>query len=230
LIGSDADLMIVRDDAEINARQANHSGHFRNPRLGACSMLSEHDQLGEAAPLGRSSVAFDVARCSHGRTHFLFEYAKTGLTSILSVVLCCLFLWGPPFPANIFGAGLYFALFAFLLVMITRFDYAWIEVGAESIRAKHLYFPKIIERRIDEIKELRPILCSGKVKSVQVVFWNVRLPFTTIGIDMSMYNASEIIEILKARLSAIEKQVVGVRDAEVSFKVHSTNICDPRDT
>ncbi len=175
----------------------------------------------------------DAVRCYYRWGRLLYEYVKSALVALLGFILCGLFALAAenePFLARLFIAAIYPAFLAFLLFMITRYDYAWIEIDGLSIRASHLYWPRSIERRLDEIQELRPVLHSGRVMAIKVVFWNVRLPFTTMRIDMSMCNAEEAIGALTTRFSDIEKRIAKGADSDVNFEVHSTNIRDPRES
>ncbi len=184
--------------------------------------MSEHEQPNVKAPA-------EAVRCYYGWGHVIGEYAKTALVVGTGLGFCNYYALNVPFPFNILGAVLYVALFAFLLYMVTRYDYAWIVVDESRIRAKHLYWPRIVDRRIEEIKELRTVLSAGKIKAVKVVFWNVRLPIATMRIDMAMTNAREAIDALMIRMEEIEKKRGKMADRDERLIVHPPS-CHVRDT
>jgi hypothetical protein len=131
-----------------------------------------------------------------------------------------------PFPANIIGAIFYLGFPAFLLCKVTQHDYAWIEIEGATIRVKHLYWRNIVERRIDEIEELRTIALSAptllttttdnwfnRIKAVKIRFRDGNLPISIFRSGPPMINAAAVIEAIvfqMAQFGKIDTEIVNL--------------------
>src|SRR5882757_8419583 len=82
------------------------------------------------------------------------QYIGTGLMSAFGLGIAALFGLTLPFPVNLIAAVAPLLLFGFLVYLVTRNDYVWVELDGDLLRAKHLYTRRIVERPIEDIEDL----------------------------------------------------------------------------
>ncbi|MHB1425321.1 MAG: hypothetical protein ACYC3I_19295 [Gemmataceae bacterium] len=94
------------------------------------------------------------------------------------------------FPSNVLVAAALLAGFGILVYLATRNDYSWVELDGETLRAKHLYSRRVIERSIDDIEDLLTLVFQvrsavtriteawlGRVRGIMIRFRDQRTPF-----------------------------------------------------
>jgi hypothetical protein len=136
-----------------------------------------------------------------------------------------------PLPLNVLACVSCLTTFGMLCYLNTRNDYQWVELDEETIRAKHLYARKMIERSISEIESLNTVVhptgsgvletailekLLGRVKAIDILFSDRRTSIRIQRVDPAMTNAQELIEALLFQMSQIREL-----DAEiVQYKGH----------
>ncbi len=125
-------------------------------------------------------------------------------------------------PVNVLAAAAPLAGFGYIVYRATRNDYAWVELDGETLRAKHLYTGRVVERSIEEVEDLLTLVFQvrtaaslitvwlGRVRGIMIRFHDQRTPLQVCRADPAMKNAKELIEAIIYRMS--EK---GEVDAEV---------------
>lgn len=142
------------------------------------------------------------------------QYAATGLMSLFGLGFATLAALTMPLPANVLVAVAALAGIGFLVHFVTRNDYAWIELDGDTLRAKHLYTGRVIERSVDEIKDLLTLVIAvrtattmlvdawlGRVRGVEIRFRDGRTPLRVQRTDPAMKNARELIEAVISRMA-----------------------------
>ncbi len=102
---------------------------------------------GVSPPLG-------TIRAYFSRGHVIGQYLMTCLMSGAGVGLAIFCGRTLSFPANILGASATLLGFGYIVYRATRDDYAWVDLDGETLRAKHLYTGRLVERSIEEIEDL----------------------------------------------------------------------------
>jgi hypothetical protein len=118
-------------------------------------------------------------------------------------------------------AALLVAGFGYVVYRATRYDYAWVELQGDNIRAKHLYTRRVVERSIDEVEDLLTLVFPvqntttaitdalvGRVRGILIRFTDQQKPLQVSRADPAMRNARELIEAIVYRM--IEKGDVDV--------------------
>src|SRR5262249_60124746 len=85
-------------------------------------------------------------RCYLPGGHVVGQFIGTGIMLSLGVGLGLLFLLTLPAPVNVVSAAGAVVLFGCLVYLVTRRDYAWVELEGDTIRAKHLYSRRVLQR------------------------------------------------------------------------------------
>ena len=109
------------------------------------------------------------------------------------------------------------------MFLATHNDYRWVELDGITLRAKHLYTGRVIERSIGDIAGLRTIVYEvrthaivitehllGRVRGIEVRFRDGLTPLRINRADPAMTNAHELIEAIVYRITEF-----GEVDAEV---------------
>ncbi len=98
--------------------------------------------------------------------------------------------------------------FGYIVYRATGNVYAWIELDGDTLRAKHLYTRRVVERTIGEIEELRTLvfntleaLLLGRIRRITIRFRDWRTPLAVSRADPAMTNAKELIEAVVYRMS-----------------------------
>jgi hypothetical protein len=95
-----------------------------------------------------------IVRCSLSTGQIIGQYLFTAFMISLGLVVGIpLAIFGPPGSAA--GGVLLAAAFLVFVCLAIRNDYAWIELDGPILRARHLYTRRIVERSIDDIKEIQ---------------------------------------------------------------------------
>ena len=161
---------------------------------------------GQAAPL-------DKIRSYLPWGHVVGQYIATGLMSAFGLGMAVLFGLTLPFPINLIAAPAPLLLFGFLVYLVTRNDYAWVELDGDILRAKHLYTRRIVERPIADIEDLLTLVIQihtlavaltnawlGRIRGVEIRFCDKRTPLRISRTDPGMKNAKELAEALIYRM------------------------------
>ncbi len=155
-----------------------------------------------------------TVRASFSRGQIIGQYIATGLMTAVGLGMSLLFLFLAMFPANLALSGLTLAAFGYLIQMVTRNDYAWIELEGRTLRASHLYTGRIVERSIDDIDDLLTMVFrvrtvairlteawTGRVRGILIRFQDQRTPLTVSRVDPAMTNAAELMSAIVYRLA-----------------------------
>lgn len=146
--------------------------------------------------------------------HVIGQYVGTCLMSGLGIGMGLLFGLTSPFPENALGAAAMLAGFGFLVYLITRDAYSWVELDGETLRAQHLYTRCVVERSIEDIEDLLTMVFRvrtaatlitdawvGRVRGIMIRFRDKRTPLPVARADPAMKNAKELIEAIVFRMS-----------------------------
>lgn len=166
------------------------------------------------------------------------QYTGTALVSGLGVglmVLCALIL---PAPLRLLGCAAALIGFAVFVFLGTQSAYRWIELEGTTLRAKHLYTGRMIERSVDEIESLDTILVTqtenlaaagllfkllytflvdkllGRVKGAEIRFRDRRTPLRITRTDPAMSNAEELIKGVLYRMKQLRELDAEIIDLE----------------
>lgn len=160
-------------------------------------------------------------RASFSTGQVVGQYIGTVVVSAFGLGMATILaLFVTSFPANVFAATLALVLLGIVLYFATRNDYRWVEISGNLIRAKHLYTGRILERRVEEIKDLFTMTIPktglaaaiaakiteawlGRIKGIQIRFRDNRKPIPVMRSDPAMANAKELIEAILFRMSEI---------------------------
>ena len=146
------------------------------------------------------------------------QYIGTGLVSALGLGLTVLFALTMPLPLNLLAGAAALAGFGALVYLATHNDYRWVELEGDTLRAKHLYTGRTIERSVGDIESLGTMVYQvrkaatvvmekllGRVKGIEIRFRDRRTPLRILRADPAMTNAQELIEGLLYRMSQIHE-------------------------
>jgi hypothetical protein len=157
-------------------------------------------------------------RCFFSGGRIIGQYIGTSLVSAVGLgfaVLLALFL---PFPLNLLGCAAMLAGFAAFVFLATHNDYRWVELDGTTLRAKHLYTGRVIERSLEDVACLATMVYAirrtetaimeaffGRIKGVEVRFRDRRTPLRILRADPAMTNAREAIEAIIFRMAQIRE-------------------------
>lgn len=155
-----------------------------------------------------------IVRASYSRGQIIGQYIATGLMTAAGLGMSLLFLFGMAFPANLVLSLLMLAAFGYVILTATRNDYSWIELEGRTLRARHLYTGRIVERSINEIGDLLttgfqvetvalPLTeaWTGRVQRILIRFHDQRTPLTVSHVDPAMTHAVELMSAIVYRLA-----------------------------
>jgi len=161
-----------------------------------------------------SSAPEGCVRAAYSRGQIWGQFIATGLIATfgLGVTAPCLLV--PPFPFNLALAVLPVLGFGWLIWLATRNDYAWVELEGRTLRARHMYTGRIVERSVGEVAELETMLFAvrsvttrlteawlGRVRGMLIRFEDGRTPLQVTRTDPAMSQAAELIAGLVYRLA-----------------------------
>jgi hypothetical protein len=155
--------------------------------------------------------------------HVIGQYIAMTFVLGFGLAIAALFAFTLPLPGNILAPLIAIAMAVGLVYLVGRRDYVWIELDGDTIRARHLYTQKVIERSVAEIDDLLTLVIPvrtlatmvteawlGRIKGVEIRFKDGRTPLRVMRSDPAMRNAKELIEAIAYRMSQI-----GPIDAEI---------------
>lgn len=174
-----------------------------------------------------------IVRASFSRGQIIGQYIATGLMTVMGLGMTLLFLFGLAFPANLALSMLMLAAFGHVIRMVTRNDYSWIELEGGTLRARHLYTGRIVERSIDEIDDLLTMVFqvrtvalriteawTGRVRGILIRFHDQRTPLTVSRADPAMTHAAELMSAIVYRLAESGTVEVEMRERDGQPLVH----------
>lgn len=164
------------------------------------------------------------------------QYLATFLMSAFGLGIAALFAFTLPMPLNFIAAPAVLAAFGVAVYFATRKDYAWVELDGRTIRARHLYTRRIVERPIDEVEDLLTLVFQvrnlttilaekmvGRVRGIRIRFRDGRTPLTVCRADPKMKNAKEVIEAIIYRLwesGPVEAEIVDFDGAPLIRRIY----------
>jgi len=170
----------------------------------------------------RVSAPQGVVRASFSTGTVVGQYIGTIVVLTLGLGMSTVLLF-VPFPINLLVAPVPVLMAVMLAYLVGRHDYRWIELEGETLRAKHLYTGKIVERSIRDIDHLLTLVFQvqnlttmianawlGRVRGFKIHFRDGRTPLLVSRVDPKMKNAQELMEAIVYRMSQ-----AGEIDAEV---------------
>jgi hypothetical protein len=144
------------------------------------------------------------------------QYIFTGIVAVLGLGLAVAFVLTLPLALAVLGAAAALIGFAAIIHLATHNDYRWIELDGNTLRARHLYFGRTVERSLEEIDCLGTMvyqvrtdttdmmeLLLGRVKGVEIRFRDLRTPLRIVRADPAMTNAAELIEAVLYRMQQL---------------------------
>jgi hypothetical protein len=160
----------------------------------------------------------ETVRCFFSGGRIFGQYLATGLVSALGLGLAVLLALLTPLPLNLLGCAAMLVGFGSFVYLATHNDYRWVELDGTTLRAKHLYTGRVIERSLEDVACLltmvRPIRRTetivveaiwGRVKGVEIRFRDRRTPMRIQRADPAMMNARELIEAVLFRMAQIRE-------------------------
>ncbi|MCR9116602.1 MAG: hypothetical protein NXI22_06595 [bacterium] len=170
------------------------------------------------------SLPQETTRAAFSTGQVIGQYLGTCLMSAIGIGLAILFATTLPVPGNLLASAVAFSGFGYLVFRSTRYDYAWVELKGQNLRAKHLYTRQITERSIEEIEDLLTLVFQtrsaataiseawlGRIRGFKIRFSNNRSPFVVCRADPAMKNAKELMEAIvyeMAQHGAIDAEIV----------------------
>jgi hypothetical protein len=155
--------------------------------------------------------------------HIFGQYLASALMAGFGLGITVLFALTLLLPINLIAASAALAGFGWIIHMATRHDYHWVELDGATLRAKHLYTRRIVERPLEEIEDLLTMVVMvrtaevllaekwlGRVRGIEIRFRDKRTPQRVNRADPAMTNAKELIEAIVHKMSEI-----GAVDAEI---------------
>jgi hypothetical protein len=156
----------------------------------------------------------ETIRAEFSAVRVFGQYLGTFIMSALGIGIGTLMAVTIMFPINLIAAAVALGGFGALVYLATRNDYRWVELHGDTLRARHLYTGRIVERSIEEIDELITILFQvrgaatliteawlGRVRGIMIRFRDQRTPLLVCRSDPKMTNAKELMEAILYRMS-----------------------------
>jgi hypothetical protein len=170
------------------------------------------------------------------RRHVVGQFIMTGIMSSVGLGAALLVALGFSFPWNLLAAVGMLGGFAALIYLATRNDYTWVELDGETIRAKHLYTRRIVERSVEDIQDLLTLVVRvrtletliaeawlGRVRGISIRFRDQRTPIQVSRTDPAMKNAKELIEAIVYRMSekgAVDAEIINLEGKPLIRRIH----------
>ncbi|MEQ8787490.1 MAG: hypothetical protein RIC55_14395 [Pirellulaceae bacterium] len=175
------------------------------------------------------------------------QYVGAAIVSGMGLGLTLLFALTMPLPMSLLACAAALVGFGTFVVLATRHDFRWVELGGDMLRAKHLYTQRVIERKVEEIESLGVIVYQvksletavaetllGRVKGVEIRFRDGRTPLRILRADPAMTNAKELIEAVLYRmgqLGELDAHIINLDGKPLVRLIHwkgETPIAPPR--
>ena len=160
----------------------------------------------------------ETVRCFFSTGRVVGQYIATGIVSLLGLGFAVLFALTMPLPLGLLGCAAALTGFGAFVYLATHNDYRWVELEGNTLRAKHLYTGRVVERPVEEIeslgtlvypvKQLATIVMEkflGRVKGIEIRFRDRRNPLRIMRADPAMTNASGFIEAVLYRMSRVRE-------------------------
>jgi hypothetical protein len=141
------------------------------------------------------------------------QYIGTGIVAAFGVGLALVFALTLPPSLALLGAAASLMGCGAVIHLATHNDYRWVELDGDTLRARHLYTGRTIERSIADIDCLGTMVYQvggattlvmerllGRVKGVEIRFRDRRTPLRILRADPAMANAAELIEAVLYRM------------------------------
>jgi hypothetical protein len=164
------------------------------------------------------------------------QYAATGFLSALGLGLIVLLALTMLLPLSLLGGAAALTGFWVFVYLATHNDYRWVELEGNTLRAKHLYTGRTIERSVEDIESLGTMVYQvrrletvviekllGRVKGVEIRFRDRRTPLRILRADPAMTNAQELIEAVLYRmrqLRELDAEIVNFRGQPLVRQIH----------
>lgn len=181
------------------------------------------------------------AELSSGRA--IAQYVFTLIILAIGGAAIWLTQWLLPAPLAWVGCGATLLATLALVYLGTHRDYRWIELDGQTLRAKHLYTGRVVERSVRDIAHLLSIVISGahletaivnamlgRVKGMEIRFRDGRTPLRVMRTDPKMTNAEELLQAVVYRMTEvgdIEPQVVDFEGKPLVRSIHWYNEAPP---
>jgi hypothetical protein len=178
--------------------------------------------LPENAPVPPTRVRADFSTGT-----LIGQYVGGVFLSAIAVGIAVLCWFVMPFPGSIIFGALIVLGWGVLLYLLTRNDYAWVELDGTTLRAKHLYTGQLVERPLREVKDLfthilpmqlvAAVLIEawlGRIRGVVIRFRDGKTPLYVSRADPAMRNARELIQAIVYRMGQIAPLDAEVVDLE----------------
>jgi hypothetical protein len=146
------------------------------------------------------------------------QYIGSGIISALGLGLTVLFALTMPLPLALLGCAAALTGFGAFVYLATHNDYRWVELEGNTLRAKHLYTGRTVERSVAEIESLGTMVYQvrrleavvaekllGRVKGIEIRFRDRRTPLRILRSDPAMTNARELIEAVLYRMAQVRE-------------------------
>jgi hypothetical protein len=167
-----------------------------------------------------------VIRAAYSPASVIGQYIASLLVACMGIGAAFLFGVTTAFPVDIAGAIIPLLLCGFLIVKMTRNDCLWVELDCMTIRGRHLYTRRIVERSIADIREIRTVTIAhrspeavvaekllGRVRGMIIEFQDGRTFYISRN-DPAMISAKELMEGIIYRLMEQRKIQLDVVELE----------------
>ena len=184
----------------------------------------------------RLPTAPELVRAHFSKGRIFGQYLGTAIMSGFGLAMALLAIVAAPFPLSLAFALLPVALFGGIVVFATRNDYAWIELDGDTLRARHLYTGKVVERQIYEIDDLLTHVFQvrtlttmlvdqwlGRIRGIEVRFVDRKTPLRVSRVDPAMENGKELIEAVISRMAEIapvDAEIAELRGEPIIRRIH----------
>jgi hypothetical protein len=158
----------------------------------------------------------ETVRCFFSTGRVVGQYIGTAIVSLLGIGFAVLFAFTMSSPLNWLAAAASLMGFGAFVYLATHHDRRWVELEGDTIRAKHLYTGRVIERSVAEIESLGTLVAPvadistlvverllGRIKGIEIRFRDRRTPLRIMRADPAMTNASAFIEAVLYRMSRV---------------------------
>jgi len=162
-------------------------------------------------------------RCYFTWWRIISQYLGFLLLLVIGLGMGALFALTLAFPMNVVASAAVVVGFAFILYRGWRHDYLWVEMEETTIRARHYFSRRAVERELKDIEELTTMVFQlrsietriaeafiGRIRGIEIRFRDGRTRVRVWRADPAMTNAKELIEAVIFRMWEI-----GPLDAEI---------------
>jgi hypothetical protein len=160
----------------------------------------------------------EIVRCYLRWYHVLVLYTGVCMLLGLGIGSALIVLWNLPSPWDVFLAPIPLAGFGYFIYLRTRQHQLWVELDGETLRARHLFTGRKIERTVDEIEDLVTVAFvelsataalmrawHGRILGIKIRFHDNRSPIFVSRANPAMKNARQLVEAVVYRMSTLGK-------------------------